>query len=114
MRALLVVLGLVWAGLIVSYFTVLLPRHRRLLLGAIEVGRLPAAWIHYTKFPPQFTCVSARERGNVPRLTWSLLRTPGETPALESARRQFVRAWLGFGVALAVLAAACIAILTVR
>jgi hypothetical protein len=112
MRPALVVL--VYAGLLglaVSYFVVLLPRHRRLLLGAIDAELLPAAWVHYTRFPPRFRDVPAGERGNVARLTMSLLRTRHDDPALESARRRFVRAYIAFGCALAVIIVACAAIL---
>jgi hypothetical protein len=111
MRPALVVL--VYAGLLglaVAYFLVLLPRHRRLILGAIDAGLLPAAWVHYTRFPPRFRDVPTGERGNVARLTMSLLRTRHLDPGLESARRRFVRASIGFGGALAVLICACAAI----
>jgi hypothetical protein len=41
--ALVVVVYAALLGLAVSYFLVLLPRHRRLLLGAIDAGLLPEA-----------------------------------------------------------------------
>ena len=105
---------LVYSGLfalVITYFLVLLPRHKRLLLGAIDAGLLPEAWVHYTQFPPRFHRVSPRERGNVARLTMRMLRTRHNDPELESARRRFVRAYIAFGVALGLLVAACAAIL---
>ena len=105
---------LVYAGLLglaVSYFLVLLPRHKRLLLGAIDAGLLPEAWVHYTRFPPRFRDVPAKERGDVAKLTMTLLRTRHNDAELELARRRFVRAYVGYGAALAVLIAACAAIL---
>jgi hypothetical protein len=112
MRPALVVLvyaGLL--GLVASYFLVLLPRHKRLLLGAIDAGLLPEAWVHYTRFPPRFRDVPANERGNVAKLTMRMLRTRHDDPELESARLRFVRAYIGFGLALALLVAACAAVL---
>ena len=67
--------------------------------------------MHYTRFPPRFRDVPAGERGNVARLTMSLLRTRHDDAELESARCRFVRAYIVFGCGLAVAVVACAAIL---